>query len=263
MTSRNPLIPGLVAALATLATSGAVHADAPTPKWTWSVMPYAWATNVGVDVSIDDHQVVNETIPVSDLVKQLDATAQLHFEGQHGANGFLFDIFAVKLSEDGKSVALPAATGGSAVLDTELRMAVYEVGGLFDPKGDQNGFALLYGVRILDEDATIDAQLTIDPNAPTDRCYEMGDTLFDALVGVRYIHRFDRHWSVAARLDASSSGTRLTWAATSTVAYAFGKRGQYAVTGGYRRMDFNFKDEDPLQVDMSLSGFFAGFRFTF
>jgi len=268
MNTRSRFVPGLAsgalrlcALLAVFALCGTTNAWA--ADWAWNLTPYAWATNVGVKVSIDDRQVADKTISVNDLVDDLDATAQFHFEGQRGANGLLFDMFAVRLSDDIQGVGLPTAPGAEALFHSQLDMGIYELGGIYDPQGNQAGFALLYGTRILVESADIDAHLELDPNTTIDRSYETGDTLVDAMVGVRYVKRFTRHWSSSARLDASSGGTQLTWSATSTIAYTFGERDRYALTAGYRRMDFDFKDEDPVQVDMSLSGAFVGFRFNF
>jgi len=249
------------AILAAIVMTGA--ADARAAEWTWSVTPYVWAASVGANVSIADREIVDTTISVSELAKDLDATAQIHFEGQRGANGLFFDMFGVRLTTDDQTFAIPATPDASATLNSEIGMGVYELGGIYDPHGDQKGFALLYGTRVLDEDATINAQLALGSRTPLDRSYEMGDTLVDGMVGARYVQRFSRHWSGALRADASTGGTDFTWSATSTLAYSFGKRDQYAVTGGYRRMVVNFKDQDALHVDMTLSGFYTGFRFTF
>lgn len=249
------------AALASLLVAGVGRAEA--GDWKWSVTPYAWATDVGVSVSIDDRQVLDKTISVTDLVKQLDATAQVHVEAQHGAHGVMVDLFDVELSEDGSRVTLPGGSGAEAVLDTEIGMTILEIGGLYDPRGDQQGFSFLYGSRILDQRATIDGRFELSPTTEVSRRYETDDTLVDGLLGVRYTRRLSPRWSYQGRLDASAGGTDLTWSLSSSVSYAFGASGRYAVTAGYRRMEVDFQDDHGVDPTMTLSGFFTGLRISF
>jgi hypothetical protein len=250
-----------LAIAAALLLGGAAEAGA--SDWKWSVTPYVWATDMGVDVSIDDRKVVDEKIAFNDLLEDVDAVAQVHVEAQRGAHGVMFDLFDVRLSEDDNRVALPVPPGGEAVLSSESGMTVLEVGGIYDPHGDQQGFAFLYGTRILQQRAEIDARFELAPGTSIARGYETKDTLYDGLVGVRYTRRFSPRWIYQMRVDASTGGTELTWSAGSTLAYALGKNGRYAVLAGYRRMVVDFKADGSLDADMTLSGFVTGLRTSF
>lgn len=249
------------ALLATLLLGGAASADA--SDWTWSVTPYVWATDIGVDVTIDDRNVIDEKIAFEDLLEDVDAVAQVHLEAQRGAHGVMFDIFDVRLSDDDSHVELPVPPGGEAILSSETGMTILEVGGLYDPRGDQQGFSLLYGTRIIQQRADIDARFVIDPAAPVTRTYEVTDTLYDGLLGIRYIKRFSPRWSWQARVDASAGGTELTWSAGTGAAYTFGKNDRYTILAGYRYMVVDFDTDDQVDVDMTLSGFITGLRFSF
>lgn len=250
---------------ATVLLCGAAEAGA--SDWKWSVTPYAWATDVGVDVTLDDRQVLDKEIAFTDLLEDLETIAQVHIEAQRGAHGVMFDLFDVQLAEDGSRLSLPAVAGApgtnEAVLSSEIGMTILELGGFYDPRGDQQGFSLLYGTRILDQRAEINAEYDLASGTTAFRSYETGETLVDGLLGVRYIKRFSPRWSYLARVDASTGGTRLTWSAGSSIAYAFGAEGRYALTAGYRRMVVDFKSEDALDADMTLSGFGVGLRVAF
>jgi len=246
---------------AALLLGGSATANA--SDWTWSVTPYIWATDVGVDVSLNDRKVVDQTIAFNDLLEDVDAVAQVHIEAQHGEFGLMFDVFDVRLSEDDSHVALPVPPGGEAILSSESGMTILELGGLYDPRGDQQGFQVLYGTRILQQRADIDARFDLSPTTSVRRSYEVNDTLIDGLVGMRYIRRFSPRWSYQMRVDASAGGTELTWSAGSGMAYTFGKTGRYTAIAGYRHMVVDFDTDDSVDVDMTLSGFLTGLRMTF
>ena len=232
-------------------------------EWKWTLTPYIWLTDVGIDVSINERQVVNTTIDVKDLAEDLEMIFQVHVEGQPGVNGLLLDIFYVKLSDDPKTVPIQAGPGGTAVVNAEFDMTIFEAGGIFDAKGDYEGLQLLYGARVIDLRANIDAQFTLGGGPPSSRSFDPGDRVYDGLLGGRWVKRFGKGWSTSLRADVSAGGTKFTWNANTTLAYAWGKDGRYAVTGGYRYMDIEFKEEDSIETELTLSGPAIGFRFTF
>ncbi len=254
---------GRAAVLATLLAGAAGSASAQANDWQWTATPYVWATDVGVDVKLDDRQVVDETVKFQDLLESVDAVAQLRLEAQRGAHGAMLDLFAVGLSEEDSRVTLPGNSGAAATLDSEVTMTILEAGGIYDPRGDHAGFALLYGTRVLYQRAEIDGRFELGSTTTTNRDYEVSDTLVDGLVGFQYTHRFSPRLSTQSRIDVSAGGTDLTWSAGSTLSYALGQRGRYAVSAGYRRMTVDFEDEGSLSADMTLSGFMAGLRASF
>ncbi len=249
------------AAFAALLLCGAAQAGA--GEWKWSVAPYVWATDVGVDVSLEDRQVVDAELAFNDLLEDLETVAQVHVEAQRGAHGLMLDLFDVQLADDGDRVALPGGSGAQAVLDSEIGMTIFEAGGIYDPRGDQQGFALLYGTRVLSQRAEIDARLELGPGTTVSQSHEVDETLVDGMVGVRYVKRLSPRWTYLVRGDLSAGGTELTWTAGSMVAYAFGNQGRYSLAAGYRHMVVDFDTEDTVDVDMTLSGFLVGLRVAF
>jgi len=236
--------------LLTLLTLGAAQASAQ-----WTITPYVWATDVGVDVAINDQTVIDETIGFSDLMKDLDMAVQLRVEGQFGELGVMADLFDVRLSSTGGAAMLPNGMG--ATIDSKIRMTLFDVGGLYDPNGDRLGFTFFYGARILYQAADLDATVQVDPSTAVPAQSDESDTFVDALLGWRYTRVIASRWTVESQGDVTTGGTKLTWSAGGRVARSFGSR--YTVSAGYRHMSIEFEEESPAQIGMTMSGLMVGF----
>lgn len=248
-----------VAAVLALILSAAVAQASP---WHVRLSPYCWATDVGIDAKLDGRQVVDKTIPVSDLVDDIDTIFQMRLEVTHGALGAMVDAFDVTMSDEKKGVPLPQGAG-TADLGSDVGLTIVDVAGTYDPRGDHEGIAFLGGARILNDRATVEAMLQPAPGVSVPQTYHGDETLVDALVGVRFSKRFSRHWSTQAQVDVSTGDTDHTWSAGPTLSYAFGYRGRFGISAGYRRMQVDFKDHDGLDNKMTLSGFLVGLRTSF
>ena len=245
-------------------TSAAAASD-----WEWSVTPYAWGTGVSADVSINDRNVANQEIDFKDLAEDLELTAQGHFEGRNGRHGVMLDIFYVHLADDAQSFPLPAPLPGEALVDGDLKLTILDVGGVFNPRGDGEGFSLLYGGRAVDRDIEVDARFALAPGVTLSRSYEVSETLYDALLGARYVGQINPRWSWAVQADASTGGTEQTWSALAVLGWSFGKEGRYTLIAGYRYMDIQLEKDnatprgDEVDADVTLSGFTSGLRIAF
>jgi hypothetical protein len=239
-----------------------VAAPAAADEWKFAVTPYIWATDVGIDVAVDDRQVVDAEIPIEELIQDVETIAQVRFEAQRGAHGLFADLFDVTLADDAAIFALPSGVG-NAELRPEMGMTIFDLGGIYDPNGDQQGLQLLYGARLLNQRAEIDARFELADGSSPARTYEVDDTLADGLVGVRYIRQLGERWSLAARADVSTGGTELTWSANPSVGYSFGRNGRYTAFAGYRKMVVDFETAENVDAKMTLAGFYAGLRFAF
>ncbi len=256
---RNGRLAAVVAmVLAVLPIAGAAHAD----DWRFSVTPYAWATDIGVDASLNGRQVVDKTIPVSDLVDDITFMFQVRLEAQHGDFGAMVDLFDVSLSNDVKGVPLPEGAG-SADLSSDIGMTILDVAGVYDHTRTGRGFAVFAGTRLLDQRATIDATMNLTNGPSVAQHYETDDWLTDALVGARFTMHFSPHWGVRMQGDASTGDTDYTWSAGPTLSYAFGNQGRFGVSAGYRYMKVDYKDNGSLDARMTLSGADVGFRVSF
>jgi len=248
-------------ALGIVALAGAAQAQ----EWRWSVTPYMWASEVGVDVSINDHEVLEREADLADVLDSLDFMVQVHFEGQKGRHGLLLDLIYNDLGDDDRRFALDDPPG-EVVVKGDLEMTILEAGGIFNPRGDGTGFAFLYGARVIDLDEEFDARYDFGPGSTPGRRYSASTTLLDGLVGARYVGVISDRWSFHIRADASAGGSELTWNAWTGFGYAFGAAKQHAFLAGYRYMEIDFKEKDAraeLEIQNKLGGFIAGVKFGF
>jgi hypothetical protein len=266
MSSKNCLSTGAVksGALAAAIAIGVVGAagTAEAGEWTFSVTPYVWATDVGVEARLSGRKVVDEDIAVSDLIKDLDTIAQVRLEAQKGVLGAAIDLFDVTLSDEAAGVALPREAG-EADLEADAGMTILDVAGFIDPDGDRMGVSFVYGVRILNERATVDAAITPATGSFVEERYETSDTFVDGLLGFRMRMPLSRHWMILTQADLSTGGTDFTWTVSPNLGYAFGSTRKYALTAGYRRMTVDFEDDGDIDTEMTLSGVVLGFSTSF
>jgi hypothetical protein len=232
--------------------------------WRFSITPYAWATDMGVDATLDGREIVDEDIPVGDLIDDIETIFQLRFEATRGAFGLMADVFDVTLADDASGVALPDGAG-DADLSSEVGMTILDLAAGWDPNGDRQGLGVIGGVRILDERASIDATVrpASAPGASLARSYDGDDTTVDALLGLRFATPLSRHFAIQMQADASAGGTDYTWSIGPTLSYGFGTMNRFGVQAGWRRMELDFADENGVDTRMTLSGFQLGLRTSF
>jgi hypothetical protein len=250
----NSLLRMSLAALAGVSLSSFVAAQ--DEHWRWSVTPYVWATDVGVDVRLDGREVVDETIPVEDLLEDIDATFQGRIEAKRGEHGFMLDVFHVSMSDEVNGFPLPMGAG-QGDLSWKMDMTIADVAGIYDPEGDDLGFQFLYGLRVIDQRAEVDAIFTTSRGSvPHD--YDGSDTLVDVLAGVRFSNDLTERLRFQTQLDFSTGGTEFSWSAFPSLRYAFGDG--YGLVAGYRTMTVDFEDEGGRDSEMTLSGPVLGFQ---
>jgi hypothetical protein len=242
-------------------------APAVAQDWEWSVTPYAWLTEVGLDASINDEEVLEREADLSDVLDSLDFTLQLHLEGQKDRHGVLFDLYYADLGDDDRRFTLPAPAEGTIVVKGDLEMTILEAGGLWNPRADGTGFTLLYGARVIDIDEEIDARFDLPGPLPDpSRRYSASTTLVDGMVGARFVAPFADRWSFVLRADVSAGGSELAWNSMIGLGWSFGAGERYTLFGGYRYMEIEFEEEDEraeLELQNKLGGFIAGLRFAF
>lgn len=248
----------LIAALIALAAAGPAAAE----EWNFSVTPYVWATDVGMNVSVRDRTLVDATIPFEDLLEDLESAAILRADAMRGAHGIAIDLFDVTVADDGARMPLPGGSGDELALDAEIGMTLLDVAGVYDPAGDRRGPALVYGVRIVGQEEDITATIE-GGESGTSRRYRADDTFVDGLVGLRYAGDLPGRWSYELAADVSTGGTELTWSVNPSIGFTFGANDQYRLTAGYRHLAVDFDTKPGVDMDMTLDGFLVGFRFAF
>lgn len=253
-----PIARWSLAAMA-IATSS-VTAVARDERWRWTVTPYVWATDVDVDVALDGRTVVDETIRVTDLIDDIDVTFQGRVEAKRGEHGVMLDVFYVSMSDDGNAFDLPQGAG-TGNLDWKMDLTIADVAGIHDPDGDDLGFSFLYGARILDQRADVDARFTTSGGSSAEN-YRPSETLFDVLAGVRFGAQLTEGLRFQSQIDGSIGGTDFTWSAFPSLSYALGD-GAFGLVAGYRTMTIDFQDEGGVESEMTLSGPVLGLDVSF
>ena len=257
--NRRNVLPVVLFLTACLTLAGGAGAQ----DWRWSFTPYMWLNEVGLDVSINDQEVLEREADLSDVLDSLDFAIMGHLEGLRGQHGLLFDAYYADLGDDDKRFDPP----GPAVIIAkgDLEMTMLEAAGLFNPRADGEGLTFIYGARLVDIDEEIDARIE-RPGPDVNRRYEASGTFVDGMVGARHIARFAERWSSNIRADVSAGGTELTWNALVGVGYALGASGRYTLLAGYRYMEIEFEEEDQraeIESQVKLGGFFAGLKIDF
>jgi hypothetical protein len=230
-------------------------------EWQWNVTPYVWASNVGVKVSTDTRQIVDRDLAFTDLLKDVDMTAQARLEAQRGRNGLFVDFFGNRLSKDAQ-VSLAQMSGAPASLSSSVGMAIVDTAGVFNPTGDRQGLTLIYGSRILIQRASVDAQITVPQTPVVSEHKDLNKAKIDALAGARFSQPVSRHLTALLHADASTGGTRYTWSGGAGLAYAFG-RSRYTLIGEYRRMQVKVDGDSSTEGTLTLSGLVSGVNIRF
>lgn len=252
-----------IAALAitgSLAFSGAAGAA----DWTWRFTPYIWVPSLGTDLEVNDQEISGGTFPVDNVVDQLDFVGMVHFEGQAGKHGFLVDTLYANFGDEDVRVHPGGPLNGDVVVDGDLGLLLTEAAGLYNPAGDGSGWSLIYGVRVFDVDEDIVARYEL-PAGTRSRTYELDSTLWDGLVGARYIGSWGDRWRYNLRGDVSGGGTELTWNTMAGVGYAWAD-GRHTLLGGYRYMQIELDEKDQraeVKSTITLNGPYFGYQLTF
>jgi hypothetical protein len=233
--------------------------QAQASEWMWSITPYLWGSGVSLNMTVNDREPgFEQTVDFSDLMDKLKLALAGRLEGQRGKVGFFADVFFVDFGDDNKTFDLGRSLPGQVVAETNLAFTIFEAGGIFNPRGDGSGAALLFGARMLDLDLKLDAQYVFDNGSSEGRDYHVNKALWDVLIGARYIGNFGERWPFHVEADASTAGTDLTWSARAGVGYAYGKQRQHAVVVGYRYMDIDLSEPSGPRVDIDIDAQMAG-----
>jgi len=234
--------------------------------WQWHVTPYMWGANTGLDVDLDDRELVDATVPLSTIIDRLDFAFMIDVQARRGRNGFLVDLATFDFNDDPVRFPLPGGIS-ELVASGDLEMTQLDFGGIFNPGGDGMGFTLVYGVRMLDVDQEIDTYVDTGTVQTDSQRYAAAETFWDGLLGFRYRAPLSESWLFDVKADVSTGSTEYTWSALAGLGYIFGSRDQYTVVGGYRYMEYEFEQDASavarITSTLTLDGFFAAFRFGF
>ena len=249
-----------VAALALAIAPCALSPDARAAEWKYSMAPYFWAADLGLDLEINGDPVLDQEIDVSDLLSDLEAAFTVHVEMATDKGGFFMDTNWLSLtSKDERNLTgLP----GETKFRSDVSMGIYELGAFYRPNASRRLVDLLFGIRVIDQKQDIKIQVGDGRETRS----ETEGSLTDAFVGLRAGGQIGGRWDLMVRGDVGTGDTELTWNAMGTVGYAFGSRKQFNTRFGWRQMTYRVKDsgtQTTTDSTTTMKGPILGLNWTF
>ena len=237
-------------------------------SWEWTIAPYLWASDVSLDLTINDDTTIGGDAAFKDILNKVDSVFMGHFEGRKGRWGMYFDMIYLDLSDSNTvSVGPGGPILGDLTVKAGMKMKLYDAGGIFrlSESNAPTQFDLLAGIRYIDLDVAAD--LTLPGPAMTPVNIRTGPSETDLMLGARIIRQFADRWHWALRGDVSFGGTEGTYNGLATMGYTFGQSRLFTLTAGYRITAIDIEGStqrgNPTQADIKLSGPFMGFVFNF
>jgi len=236
--------------------------------WQWTVAPYLWASDVGLDLTVNNDITIGGDADFKDLLDKVDTVFMGHFEGRKGRWGMYLDMIYLDLSDSSTlSVGPGGPILGDLTADAGMKMKLYDAGGIYRLRepGDDIQFDLLAGVRYVDVDVELDLVLPGPGMMPVD--IRTGPSETDLMLGARLIGFFADRWHWALRGDFSFGGTEGTYNGLATMGYTFGESRLFTLTAGYRYMSIEIDGVttrgNRTTAETTMSGPVVGFVFDF
>ena len=243
------------AALAGIAAVPGLAMADESSGWEWKVIPYLWMSNVEADLAVNDRQI-NVEQSFGDILDKLDGAFQVHFEGAKDEYGFFADYTYLSLGDKSRT--------GPLTLDSDMKLQLFELAGVYRPTGQFEGFQAFAGIRYISVDQATaisgEGPLPVSPEISLDK------SATDFLVGARYLGSFSDNWYYSLRADASGGSTEGTWSLSGLVGYRFPGWQKGSAILGYRHMQIDFEDSNAgndIRLDLTMTGPFLGLGIDF
>jgi hypothetical protein len=257
----------ILAFLLLLSLAGLAQAQ-DSEDWQWTIAPYLWASDVGLDLTVNNDTTIGGDAQFKDILKKVDSVFMGHFEGRKGHWGMYLDTIYLNLSDSSSvSVGPGGPILGDLTVDAGMKMKLYDAGGIYRLKesGDDIQFDLLAGVRYVDVDVELDLVLPGPGMMPVD--IRTGPSETDLMLGARMFGFFADRWHWALRGDFSFGGTEGTYNGLATMGYTFGESRLFTLTAGYRYMSIEIDGVaargSRTTAETTMSGPLVGFVFDF
>lgn len=262
---RKTVLPALLLAGLTLGVSEGASAA----ELEWTVAPYLWGMDVGLDLTINGDPALGTSVPFSDLIDKLEMAFMGHAEVRGNRFGGFFDMIYIDLGDNTTTTVGPGGpVSGDLVVDANLKLQLYELGGLYRfgrPEPSRAAVDILLGARQIDMDLNLNITLPGPMGTQLTPRVDVSET--DVFVGGRVIGKFNERWGYKARADYGGGGSEGTLNLLATVGYTFGQTGLFTLDVGYRHMTIELKgsaaDSVTTETEITMSGPVVGFIFNF
>ena len=200
----------------------------------WSITPYLWASDTGLDLTFRDTNVGSGELSFGDLLDVLDAALMVHVEGGGGKWSGFGDLTYLKMSDTTERSVL--------TIDSSNKQLFFDAAVAYWPGGFGSRFNLFGGLRFSGFDDRYDFRLSSN-NAPVTSRSSKKD-YYDALLGLRYRFDLSERWSLLTHGDVSFGDSEGTFLLRANLAYTVGKRQLNRIMFGYQYKRAEFRDAD-------------------
>jgi hypothetical protein len=246
---------GYTCALAVLllASSAARAEQADDEGWRFLVAPYVWTAGIDGEAGAKG-TTADIDWSFSDILENLDMAFMGQFEAHKGRFGFVVSPVLMSLSDDADGPI------GFLEADAGLDATIVDAFATWEVMPD---LELLAGARYTQID--VDFRLHNNISGAT-VSVDGSDNWTDPIVGARFSHAFDDHWSMNLRGDVGGGAgeSDLVWNASAIVAYKLGESGQAFL--GYRILDYDYENGDAADrttFNIRIDGPAIGYGWTF
>ena len=227
-----------------LASSAAAQTEPESEKetgdtggWEFELAPlYIWFAGIEGNASIGP---VNAPVSLSfgDVLENLSGVFTLHFEARKSKWSLFTDGMHLQLEPE---TTLP----NGAPVGVKVENDIIEVGAAYRVRDAQPSVDLLAGARYTN----------LDVKGSSRGVNVVEESWWDGFGGARMRYAFGetKDWSIAARADAGTGGSDLTWSAYALVGWQFAKFA--SVTAGYKWLDYDYTNGTGLsRVDWNVT----------
>ena len=235
-----------VAALMFFGMVPVADAQSGSDEWQFQIAPlYLWATSIDGTMTLKGRLDQDFAVDFADAFDNLETAFTVHFEAGKGRWGLMADAMYLNLAGS-QDINTP---GGQADLEVEELLLEGAAGYSF-----AENLWVIAGVRYFSLDSDIGFQLDIAPEIA------VSESWTDLFAGLLWRPKLGERWTFSGRFDIGAGGSDLVLNALAVIDYRLGKWA--AVFAGYRYLEYDYKNNNNgIEVDMSLSGPVAAFRF--
>ena len=236
-----------------------------TDRWQFSLTPYVWGVNASGKVTIGNYST-SSSMSFSDIMRDMEAAAEIHFEARKGAFGFFLDPTYMKLDQSSTLTAVPVGTQfpASRYVTFTSEMWLVEFGGFYqagkwlldgNEKGRKVRVDLIAGGRYWYVHGDLDTGTSSASKT---------NQFVDPFIGARVIVDITEKLTFRLRGDVGGFGvgSDIAWNGLGGFGYQFSP----GVAGllGYRYLYMDYKTgTSRARYDITMQGPTAGVMFTF
>jgi hypothetical protein len=224
-------------------------------EWEWTITPYLFASDIGMDLTANDEPVLGAVITFQDLLDKRELAAMVHFEGRRGKVGFLVDALYLSVSSGRTTTGHPIVPDGTTV-DSDIETGIYEAGGFYRMLGEGRAFDLLLGARLIPLQQ--ETHVAFPSPTPIKTTISGSDDVLDGFVGLRYGQPLGGRWDFVIRGDVGAGDSDLAWNAFGALGLRCGKTGKYTLRFGWRQLVVESESESTIGVDIENELTFSG-----